>query len=161
MLSRQTIVQLQEKELPELRNRLQTVNREIEKLKGDVEEQETSLGALMSEEDTAKACLQDISLMDRYLVAFLFACLFPSFFYLLSSFTNTCKVWFVFFLNRNKTFFTLLLFRFQLDLKEVERKIAQHSAKLQGVDLSRTIQQVSQEKQEIQHRLDTSECTSS
>lgn len=72
MLSRQTIVQLQEKELPELRNRLQTVNREIEKLKGDVEEQETSLGALMSEEETAKACLQDISLMDRYLVAFLF-----------------------------------------------------------------------------------------
>lgn len=72
MLSRQTIVQLQEKELPELRNRLQTVNREIEKLKGDVEEQETSLGVLMSEEETAKACLQDISLMDRYLVAFLF-----------------------------------------------------------------------------------------
>lgn len=46
-----------------------------------------------------------------------------------------------------------------MDLKEVERKIAQHSAKLQGVDLSRTIQQVSQEKQEIQHRLDTSEWT--
>lgn len=72
MLSRQTIVQLQEKELPELRNRLQTVNREIEKLKGDVEEQETSLGNLMSEEETAKACLQDISLMDRYLVACLY-----------------------------------------------------------------------------------------
>lgn len=93
VLSRQTIVQLQEKELPELRNRLQTVNREIEKLKGEVEEQETSLGALMSEEETAKACLQDISLMDRYLVAFPFASLFPSFFYLPSSFTNTCKVW--------------------------------------------------------------------
>lgn len=44
-----------------------------------------------------------------------------------------------------------------MDLKEVERKIAQHAAKLQGVDLSRTIQQVSQEKQEVQHRLDTSE----
>lgn len=44
-----------------------------------------------------------------------------------------------------------------MDLKEVERKIAQHAAKLQGVDLSRTIQQVSQEKQEIQHQLDTSE----
>lgn len=76
MLSRQTIVQLQEKELPELRNRFQTVNREIEKLKGDVEEQETSLGTLMSEEETAKACLQDISLMDRYLVAYLYPCLF-------------------------------------------------------------------------------------
>lgn len=71
MLSRQTIVQFQEKELPELRNRLQTVNREIEKLKGDVEKQETSLSILMSEEETAKACLQDISLMDRYLVAYL------------------------------------------------------------------------------------------
>lgn len=57
------------------------------------------------------------------------------------------------------TFFTLLLFCFQMDLKEVERKIAQHSAKLHGVDLSRTVQQVSQEKQEIQHRLDTSEWT--
>ncbi|KAG7220084.1 hypothetical protein INR49_008978 [Caranx melampygus] len=106
---RQTIVQLQEKELPELRNRLQAVNREIERLKGDVEEQETLLGTLMSEEDTAKACLQDISLMDRYL----------------------------------------------MDLKEVDRKIAQQAAKLQGVDLSRTVQQVSQEKQETQHKLDT------
>lgn len=57
------------------------------------------------------------------------------------------------------TTFSLLLFFFQMDLKEVDRKIAQHSAKLQGVDLSRTIQQVSQEKQEIQHRLDTSEWT--
>lgn len=45
----------------------------------------------------------------------------------------------------------------QMDLKEIDRKIAQHGAKLQGVDLSRTMQQVSQEKQEIQHRLDTSE----
>ncbi|XDV39290.1 hypothetical protein PO909_008547, partial [Leuciscus waleckii] len=106
---RQSIVELQEKELPELRNRLQRVNRDIEKLKGDTEEQETLLCTLMSEEDTAKACLQDVSLMDR----------------------------------------------FQLDLKDVERKIAQHAAKLQGVDLSRTMTQVSQEKQETQHRLDT------
>ncbi|KAG8008563.1 DNA repair protein RAD50 [Nibea albiflora] len=106
---RQSIVQFQEKELPELRNRLQTVNREIERLKGDVEEQETLLGTLMSEEDTAKACLQDISLMDRYL----------------------------------------------MDLKEVERKIAQDAAKLQGLDLTKTTQQVSQEKQETQHKLDT------
>uniref|UniRef100_A0A3Q2P9U9 RAD50 double strand break repair protein n=1 Tax=Fundulus heteroclitus TaxID=8078 RepID=A0A3Q2P9U9_FUNHE len=106
---RQSIVQFQEKELPELRNRLQTVNRDIERLKADVEEQETLLGTLMSEEETAKACLQDISLMDRYL----------------------------------------------MDLKELERKIAQQSAKLQGVDLTRTIQQVSQEKQETQLKLDT------
>ncbi|XP_068457067.1 DNA repair protein RAD50 [Clinocottus analis] len=106
---RQSIVQFQEKELPELRNRLQTVNREIERLKGDVEEQETLRCTLMSEEETAKACLQDISLMDRYL----------------------------------------------MDLKELERKIAQQAAKLQGVDLTRTIQQVSQEKQETQHKQDT------
>uniref|UniRef100_A0A3Q1EU52 RAD50 homolog, double strand break repair protein n=1 Tax=Acanthochromis polyacanthus TaxID=80966 RepID=A0A3Q1EU52_9TELE len=105
----QSIVQFQEKELPELRNRLQAVNREIERLKNDVEEQETLLGTQMSEEETAKACLQDISLMDRYL----------------------------------------------MDLKEVERKIAQQSARLQGVDLTRTVQQVSQEKQETQHKLDT------
>lgn len=48
---------------------------------------------------------------------------------------------------------------FQMDLKEVDRKIAQHAAKLQGVDLTRTIQQVSQEKQETQHKLDTSKMT--
>ncbi|XP_026794416.3 DNA repair protein RAD50 isoform X2 [Pangasianodon hypophthalmus] len=106
---RQSIAELQEKDLPELRNKLQSVNREIEKLKKDTEEQESLLSLLMSEEDTAKACLQDISLMDRY----------------------------------------------QLDLKDVERKIAGHTAKLQGVDLSRTMQHVSQEKQEVQHRLDT------
>lgn len=106
---RLAVVQLQEKDLPELRNRLQTLNREMEKLKGDVEEQESLLATLMSQEETAKACLQDVSLMDRYL----------------------------------------------MDLKEVERKMAQHAARLQGVDLSRTIQQVSQEKQETQHRLDT------
>ncbi|KAM7398271.1 hypothetical protein PAMA_006262 [Pampus argenteus] len=106
---RESIVQHQEKELPELRNRLQSVNREIERLKSDVEEQETLLGTLMSEEETAKACLQDISFMDRHL----------------------------------------------MDLKDVERKIAQQAAKLQGVDLTRTIQQVSQEKQETQHKLDT------
>nr|XP_057943942.1 DNA repair protein RAD50 [Doryrhamphus excisus] len=106
---RLSIVQLQEKELPELRNRLQSVNRDIERLKGDAEEQETLLATLTSEEETAKACLQDISLMDRFL----------------------------------------------MDLKEVERKIAQNAAKLQGVDLTRTIQQVSQEKQETQLKLDT------
>uniref|UniRef100_A0A8C9QW90 RAD50 double strand break repair protein n=1 Tax=Scleropages formosus TaxID=113540 RepID=A0A8C9QW90_SCLFO len=106
---RQSLSEFQERELPELRNKLQGINREIERLKNDVEEQETLLSTLISEEETAKACLQDISLMDRY----------------------------------------------QLDLKEVERKIAQHAAKLQGVDLSRTVQQVRQEKQETQHRIDT------
>ncbi|KAJ0003959.1 hypothetical protein NQD34_010173 [Periophthalmus magnuspinnatus] len=106
---RDSIARLQEKELPELRNRLQAVNRDLERLKEEVETQETLLGTLMSEEETAKACLPDISLMDRYL----------------------------------------------MDLKEVERKIAQQANKLQGVDLTRTIQQVSQEKQETQHKLDT------
>ncbi|KAL4659760.1 DNA repair protein RAD50 [Arapaima gigas] len=106
---RQSLSELEERELPELRNKLQGINREIERLKNDVEEQETLLSTLMSEEGTAKACLQDISLMDRY----------------------------------------------QLDLKEVERKIAQQAAKLQGLDLSRTVQQVKQEKQETQHHIDT------
>uniref|UniRef100_A0A8C5BL03 RAD50 homolog, double strand break repair protein n=1 Tax=Gadus morhua TaxID=8049 RepID=A0A8C5BL03_GADMO len=106
---RVSMEKLQKEELPELRNRLQAVNRNIERLKGDVEEQETGLSVMISEEETAKACLQDIALMDRFL----------------------------------------------LDLKEVDRKIAQQEARLQGVDLSRTVQQVSQEKQETQHRLDT------
>lgn len=65
---RLSVVQLQEKELPELRNKLQAVNREMEKLKGDVEEQESLLSTLISQEEMAKACLQDVSLMDRYLV---------------------------------------------------------------------------------------------
>uniref|UniRef100_A0A3Q3R593 Zinc-hook domain-containing protein n=1 Tax=Monopterus albus TaxID=43700 RepID=A0A3Q3R593_MONAL len=106
---RLAIEQLQEKEVPELKNRLHTVNREIERLKDDLEEQETLLSTLMSEDETVKACQQDISLMDRYL----------------------------------------------MDLKEVDRKIAQQEAKLQGVDLTRTIQQVSQEKQETQLKIDT------
>lgn len=42
-----------------------------------------------------------------------------------------------------------------MELKDVERKIAQQAAKLQGVDLDRTVQQVNQEKQEKQHKLDT------
>lgn len=47
-----------------------------------------------------------------------------------------------------------------MDLKELDRKIAQQAAKLQGVDLTRNIQQVSQEKQETQHKLDTSRFSS-
>lgn len=42
-----------------------------------------------------------------------------------------------------------------MELKDVERKIAQQAAKLQGLDLDRTVQQVNQEKQEKQHKLDT------
>lgn len=45
------------------------MDREVERLKGDVEEQETLLGALRSEEEKANVCLQDISLMDSYLVS--------------------------------------------------------------------------------------------
>lgn len=52
-----------------MRNKLQSINRDIERLKGDIEEQETQLSLLMSKEDTAKACQSDISLMDRYLVS--------------------------------------------------------------------------------------------
>lgn len=47
-----------------------------------------------------------------------------------------------------------------MDLKELEKKIAQQAAKLQGVDLTRTVQQVSREKQETQHKLDTSKTIS-
>ncbi|XP_015264759.1 PREDICTED: DNA repair protein RAD50 [Gekko japonicus] len=106
---RQTVEDLKEKDIPDLRNRLQTLNRDIQRLKGDLEEQETLLGTFMPEEESAKACLQDITLMERY----------------------------------------------QTDLKDVERKIAQQATKLQGVDLCRTLLQVSQEKQEKKHQLDT------
>ncbi|XP_063303490.1 DNA repair protein RAD50 [Pelobates fuscus] len=106
--TRHMLVELKEKDVPDLRNKLVAINREIQRLKNDVEEQETMLAMLMSEEESAKACLQDISLMDRY----------------------------------------------QMELRDVERKIAQHATKLQGVDLNRTVQQVNQEKQEKQHSLD-------
>lgn len=134
------MVQLQEKDLPELRNRLQAVNRELEKLKGDVEEQDILLATLISQEEMAKACLQDVSLMDRYLVE--------------SQCSQGSPVAPSLSRNLNPQPDSAL---FQMDLKEVERKMAQHAARLQGVDLSRTIQQVSQEKQETQHKLDTSE----
>uniref|UniRef100_A0A669EIK5 RAD50 double strand break repair protein n=1 Tax=Oreochromis niloticus TaxID=8128 RepID=A0A669EIK5_ORENI len=55
------------RDLPALRKRLQTVDREAERLKGDVEEQEALLAILRSEEEKAKDCLQGISLMDSYL----------------------------------------------------------------------------------------------
>ncbi|XP_074816588.1 DNA repair protein RAD50 isoform X2 [Natator depressus] len=106
---RQTITELKEKDIPDLRNKLQNVNRDIQRLKNDVEEQETLLGTVMPEEESAKACLQDITLMERY----------------------------------------------QTDLRDVERKIAQQANKLQGVDLGRTVIQVSQEKQEKKHLWDT------
>uniref|UniRef100_A0A8C3S743 RAD50 double strand break repair protein n=1 Tax=Chelydra serpentina TaxID=8475 RepID=A0A8C3S743_CHESE len=105
----QTIAELKEKDIPDLRNKLQNVNRDIQRLKSDVEEQETLLGTVMPEEESAKACLQDITLMERY----------------------------------------------QTDLRDVERKIAQQANKLQGVDLARTVIQVSQEKQEKKHLWDT------
>uniref|UniRef100_UPI00398F1CF5 DNA repair protein RAD50 n=1 Tax=Pristiophorus japonicus TaxID=55135 RepID=UPI00398F1CF5 len=106
---RETVIELKEKDLPELRNKLQSINRDIQQLKGDVEEQETQLAIFLSEEGTAKSCLQDISLMERY----------------------------------------------QMELRDVERKIAQQEAKLLGVDVNRTMQQVNQEKQEMQLQVDT------
>ncbi|XP_050818485.1 DNA repair protein RAD50 isoform X1 [Gopherus flavomarginatus] len=106
---RQTIAELKEKDIPDLRNKLQNVNRDIQRLKSDVEEQETLLGTVMPEEESAKACLQDITLMERY----------------------------------------------QTDLRDVERKIAQLANKLQGVDLDRTLMKVSQEKQGKKHLWDT------
>ncbi|XP_052545763.1 DNA repair protein RAD50 isoform X1 [Tympanuchus pallidicinctus] len=106
---RQTVVELQERDIPDLRNRLQTVNRDFARLKGEIEEQETLLQTVLSEKEGANACLQDITLMERY----------------------------------------------QTDIRDVERKIAQQEAKLLGVDLNRTVLQVSQEKQEKKHLWDT------
>ncbi|NWX92555.1 RAD50 protein, partial [Nothoprocta pentlandii] len=106
---RQTITELQEKEIPGLRNKLQSVNRDFTRLKNEIEEQETLLHTILSEEDSAKACLQDITLIERY----------------------------------------------QTDIRDIERKIAQQAAKLIGVDLNRTVLQVSQEKQEKKHLWDT------
>ncbi|KAG8147316.1 putative DNA repair protein [Naja naja] len=62
---KQTISELHEKDIPELRNKLQILNREIQSLKADIEEQETLLGTIITEEESAKACLQDITLMER------------------------------------------------------------------------------------------------
>ncbi|NXM31141.1 RAD50 protein, partial [Oxyruncus cristatus] len=106
---RQTVVELQDKEIPDLRNKIQNANRDLTGLKGEIEEQESFLQTALSEEEGAKACLQDITLMERY----------------------------------------------QTDIRDVERKIAQQEAKLLGVDLSRTVLQVSQEKQEKKHVWDT------
>ncbi|XP_012860001.1 DNA repair protein RAD50 [Echinops telfairi] len=107
--TRQSIVDLKEKEIPELRNKLQNVNRDIQRLKNEVEEQETLLGTVMPEEERAQVCLTDVTIMERL----------------------------------------------QMELKDVERRIAQQAAKLQGIDLDRTVQQVNQEKQERQHKVDT------
>ncbi|NXP17564.1 RAD50 protein, partial [Scytalopus superciliaris] len=106
---RQTVVELQDKEIPDLRNKIQNANRDLTGLRDEIEEQESFLQTALSEEGGAKACLQDITLMERY----------------------------------------------QTDIRDVERRIAQQEAKLLGVDLSRTVLQVSQEKQEKKHLWDT------
>ncbi|NXL08089.1 RAD50 protein, partial [Mesembrinibis cayennensis] len=106
---RQTVVELQDRDIPDLRNKIQNANRDLTGLKGQIEEQESLLRTALSKEEGAKARLQDITLMERY----------------------------------------------QTDIRDVERKIAQQEAKLLGVDLSRTVLQVSQEKQEKKHLWDT------
>ncbi|XP_074959066.1 DNA repair protein RAD50 [Phalacrocorax aristotelis] len=106
---RRTVVELQDRDIPDLRNKIQNANRELTGLKGEIEEQESLLQTALSEEEGAKAHLQDITLMERY----------------------------------------------QTDIRDVERKIAQQEAKLLGVDLSRTVLQVSQEKQGKKHLWDT------
>lgn len=68
---RQSIIDLKEKEMPELRNKLQSVNRDIQRLKNDIEEQETLLGTIMPEEESAKVCLPDITIMERFQVRLL------------------------------------------------------------------------------------------
>lgn len=106
---RETVVELKEKDLPELRNKLQSINRDIQRLKSDMDDVETQLASSMSQERSAKSCLPDISHMERY----------------------------------------------QTDLRDVERKIAQQVAKLQGVNMNRTMQQVNLEKQEMSLQADT------
>ncbi|NXQ96482.1 RAD50 protein, partial [Sagittarius serpentarius] len=106
---RRTVVELQDRDIPDLRSKIQNANRDLTGLKGEIEEQESLLRTALSEEDGAKARLQDITLMERY----------------------------------------------QTDIRDVERKIAQQEAKLLGVDLSRTVLQVSHEKQEKKHLWDT------
>ncbi|NXO68364.1 RAD50 protein, partial [Phainopepla nitens] len=106
---RQTVEELQAKEIPDLKSKIQNANRDLTGLKGEIEEQQSLLQTALSEEEGAKACLQDITLMERH----------------------------------------------QTDIRDVERKIAQQEAKLLGVDLSRTVLQVSQEKQEKKHLWDT------
>ncbi|NWR14752.1 RAD50 protein, partial [Emberiza fucata] len=106
---RRTVVELQDKEIPDLRNKIQNANRDLTGLKGEIEEQESLLQTALSEEEGAKARLQDITLMERY----------------------------------------------QTDIRDVERKIAQQEAKLLGVNLSRTVLQVSREKQEKKQLWDT------
>lgn len=63
-------MELQERDIPDLRNKLQTVNRDFARLKGEIEEQETLLHTVLSEKEGANACLQDITLMERYQVCF-------------------------------------------------------------------------------------------
>ncbi|NWW92134.1 RAD50 protein, partial [Rhynochetos jubatus] len=106
---RRTVVELQDKDIPDLRNKIQNANRDLTGLKGEIEEQETVLQTAVSEEEGAKACLEDITLMERY----------------------------------------------QTDITDVERKIAQQEIKLLGVDLNRTVLHVKKEKQEKKHLWDT------
>lgn len=67
---RQTVVELQDRDIPDLKNKIQNANRDLTGLKGEIEEQESHLRTALSEEEGAKARLQDITLMERYQVCF-------------------------------------------------------------------------------------------
>ncbi|NXT18989.1 RAD50 protein, partial [Syrrhaptes paradoxus] len=63
---RQTVVELQDRDIPDLRNKIQNANKDLTGLKGEIEEQESLLQTAVSQEGGAKARLQDITLMERY-----------------------------------------------------------------------------------------------
>uniref|UniRef100_UPI00358F3D7A DNA repair protein RAD50 isoform X1 n=2 Tax=Myxine glutinosa TaxID=7769 RepID=UPI00358F3D7A len=63
---RQNLSRLQDQEVPSTRNRLQECGREIVRLNACLEDEETVMAILSSEESSIKACQQDVVLMDRF-----------------------------------------------------------------------------------------------
>ena len=62
---------MKEKGISVLRNKMKNVKRDIQSLKIDIEEKDTLLGAIIPEEESAKVCLTDVTIMERFQVGLL------------------------------------------------------------------------------------------
>ncbi|XP_061165388.1 DNA repair protein RAD50-like [Saccostrea echinata] len=106
---KENIAVLENKELPQLKNKLKQINEEITKLREDIQTKEEELSIQEQDDEMAKQIQPDIVMMDRY----------------------------------------------QGEVTELEKKIATESAKLSGGDSDRTLQDVINEKEDLQMKVDS------
>lgn len=107
---KENITTLEDKEVPELKNKLKKINEDITKLREDIQTKEEDLHTQEQDDESAKQIQPDIVMMDRY----------------------------------------------QGEVTELEKKISTEGAKLSGGDSDRTLQDVINEKEDLQLKVDSS-----